>query len=146
MTDESGRFKELLVGFILFGLFGFLVLTAVSHLANEYDKNTEGVLDGAYDLDSYSSYTSTVGDFGEERGEEFQQDEPFSSGEIVVSGIFAVALGFVALIMTPFNLLNGVVYLIIGNYTVATAVTGVLAGLLAITIILGIWRVIKTGD
>lgn len=138
-------FKNILVGFILFGLFGFLILTAVSNMAGTYDKDT-GVIDDTYNIDDYEDYVEGVEGAGATSWEKFQAGSVFSVAGIVVSGIFSIATGLGALIMTPINLLAGVIALVIGDPSLSGLIFGVITTILFISVILGIWSIIKSGQ
>jgi len=147
MADQSGGFKSLLISSALFVLFAFLILTSTSLIANSYSKDTSEVLNGSLEIDSYSSYLDDISATGQEKGAEFEQDQPFGSTvDIVLAGIWNIALGFVVFVTTPFTLLAGVIALIVMNQALANTITGVLFSLLVITIIYSIYRVIRIGD
>lgn len=147
MADESGTFKGLVIGFLLFGLFGFLVLTAVADLSSEYNKDTSDIFSNSLNITSYSDYLEDAQATAEDQSEQYQESSPFSVlVEIVASGIWYVSLGFLTIVTVPLDLLQGVVYLVIGDNSLADIVAGSLYVLVTVTLIFGIWRVLKSGD
>lgn len=147
MTDEPGGFKGLLIGFIIFGLFCFLVLTTIANISTEYNADTSNVLNGSLNIQKYEEYLENAKSTAEERKDEFRKQNPFSAVvEIVTSGIWFVSLGFLTVIFVPFDILGGVIYLIVGNNALANIITGTLLSTLIISVIFGIWRVLRQGD
>ena len=137
-------FKNTMIGFMLFGVISILIVTAIFQMGIEYDVSDtrmEEATQGALDIDDYrdellESDTTT---------ENFR--ERFESGDVDdvddASGVFAVAGDIVGVITTPFNVLAKVMKNLLG---VPEFITHTLLAILNLTLIFGIWRLLRTGD
>lgn len=142
MAEDS--FKGMITGFILLTLFMFLMLTFVVDVAQDNNKDTSQFEEGAFSLDQYEDFLQDVDQDAETFRERFEKGNIFSIiAGIVVEGIFGIAADMVTLAITPFTLLAQVMNNILG---VPTIVTSVILGLIMLSIIFGIWRLIKVGD
>jgi len=140
----TDSFKNLTIGFLLFGLFAVLMVLAISGMAENYGVSNERVQEatqGALNISTQHSELLTSG----ERTENFRQR--FESGDVDdvddASGVFQVAGDIVGVITTPFNLLAKVSKNILGfpdvvNYTISA--------ILNLLLILGIWSLLRKGD
>lgn len=145
-TDKGqvGSFKGILIGAILITLFTFLIITFATDTLQNYNKDTTELEEGAFNLTPYSNYLSDV----ESDAQTFQ--DRFASGNIfsiiagvVVTGIFNIGIDMITLIITPFTLFAQIMTNVLG---VPAIVTSVLLGIMILTIIFAIWRLIKIGE
>jgi len=137
-------FKTLLFGFILISLFGMLVLTAVVEVGGDYDMDTSEVVGGSLSMDKFANATASVEDNAKDLKASFDDQSVWSAlAGIVVEGIFGIAKDMVTMILLPFDI---VVDIMIDMFGVPVWVTSVLLGLLIMSVILAIWRLIKIGD
>ena len=142
MAEDN--FKRIITGFILLTLFSFLILTFVVDVAQDNNKDTSELEEGAFSLDQYEDFLEDVDEDAETFRERFEKGNIFSVvAGIVVEGIFGIASDMVTLAVTPFTLLAQVMNNVLG---VPTIVTSVVLGLIVLSIILGIWRLLKVGD
>lgn len=142
MAQDS--FRNITIGFMLFGLFTVLIITAIYGMGLNYGVSSEKMQEatgGALDIDEYEqelliSDTTT---------ENFR--ERFESGDVDdiddASGVFAVAGDIVGVITTPFNLLAKVGKNLLG---IPEVVTHTLLGILNIILILALWSLLRKGD
>jgi len=137
----SDGFKRLLIGLVLGVLFASLILTLAIDFGEEYDKSASDIGGGSLNLSVFEDSIEDVGETSEGYRERFDTGVPDDVDD--ATGIFSVVTDTVSLITTPFTLISQVLENILG---VPTIVTNVVLGLLSIAILLGIWRVIKTGD
>lgn len=142
MAEDT--FKGLIIGFIILTLFMFLMLTFTADVASNYSKDTTELEEGAFSLSDYQTFLSEVDSDAETFRERFTKGNIFSIiAGVVVEGIFGIAADMVTLAITPFTLLAQVMNNVIG---IPTIVTSVVLGVIIITIIFGIWRLIRIGD
>lgn len=140
---ENG-FKTLIFGFVLFVLFGMLLITAVNQAGSNYGKNLTEVTGGSLD---FNKFNNTVSDF-EQQTNAFH--ERFISGNVwsaiagvVVEGIFGIGRDMFMIIYSPFGLIKGILENVL---SVPTFVTTIITGLLILTFMFALWRLIKIGD
>ena len=137
-------FKGLLFGFILVGLFSFLLLSAVKDEGSLYGKDVSLVTAGALDISGFNESVTTVQEDSQNFREAFEKQSVWSSiAGVVVSGIFGLAKGMVIMIFLPFILVSNVLVQILH---VPIIVIDVIAGLVELAIIFGIWSLIKIGN
>lgn len=140
----SDSFKGVVVAFLLFGLFTVLVVTAVYEMAYNYgvsDERLQEATAGALSIDDYETELSGA----DQDTENFRRR--FESGDVDdvddASGVFQVAGDIVGVITTPFNLLAKVSSNILG---IPVIVMHVILAILNLTLILGIWSLLRKGD
>jgi hypothetical protein len=141
---QTGSFKGILVGAILVTLFVFLIITFATDTLNNYGKDTTELEQGAFNLTPYETYLEDV----ESDAQTFQ--DRFASGNIfsiiagvVVTGIFNIGVDMIGLITIPFSLFAQIMTNVLG---VPAIVTSVFLGIMILTIIFAIWRLIKIGE
>lgn len=138
------QFKGLIVGFVLFTLFTFLIITFVTNVAQENGLDTTEFEEGAFSLDPYENVLDSVESDAETFRERFERGSIFSVvAGIVVTGIFGIAIDMIVLVISPFTLLGQVMTNVLG---IPIIVTSVVLGIIILSIIFGIWSVIKKGD
>jgi len=140
----SDTFKNLTIGFLLFGLFTVLIVTAIYEMGFNYgvsDERMQEATAGALTRDDQRAELLT----SDTTTEHFRQR--FESGDVDdvddASGVFAVAGDIVGVIVTPFNILAKVGKNLLG---VPEVVTHTLLAILNLTLILGIWSLLRKGD
>lgn len=142
MPENS--FKSLIIAFILFSLFGMLLVGTIVSMAGTYGTDTTGVIGGAVTLDKFNQTVSNIeSDANALQGR-------FSSGSVwsvlagvVVEGIFGIAKDMVIMITIPFSVLSEIMENSLG---VPYYVTSVILGILIMSIIFAVWRLIRIGD
>jgi len=147
MQEENNigedTFKNILIAFILFSLFGFLILTTVTQSGTTYGKNMTEVTGGALDLNNFNQPISSFNQTAYNFQYRFEHQSIWSAlVGVVVEGFFNILKDMVNLVVFPFALLQGV---LIGVFHIPAIVTSVIWGVLIIVIIFGIWRLIKWG-
>jgi hypothetical protein len=136
-------FKTILFTFVLMGLFGTLIITAVVEQGNLYSKNLTEVSQGALDLNQFNGSISTIQSQADDLRESFQKQNIFVSlGNLVISGFFNIVVAMINMILTPFTLIAGIMTNI---FYVPAFVTNVILGLLIFSIIFSIFRILKIG-
>ena len=137
-------FRNTTIGFILFGLFTVLLITAIYGMGINYGISSEKMDEatgGALDIDDYEQELlesdTTTENFRSrfESGDVDDVDDP--------SGVFSVAGDIIGVIATPFNVLAKVGKNLLG---VPEVVTHTLLAIINIILILGIWRLLRAGD
>jgi len=138
---EQGLLRHLVIGFAMFTLFSFLLITIVIGMGSNYGRDTTEVAGGSLDIDSFQESISSV----ENTSDKYRQRFDDSDMEDVdnPSGIFTIATDVVSLITTPFLLFGQILD---GIFGIPSEVISVVLGLLSISIIFAIWRIIRAGD
>jgi hypothetical protein len=141
---EEGGFKNLLIGFLFVSLFGMLILSSVLIVGNDYGKNTTEVVGGSLAIDRFNQSITSIEQNSKDMQSRFESQSIWSAiAGVVVNGIFGIAKDMVTMILTPFAILSDIMANILG---VPTYVTSVLLGILILTMMFAVWRLIKIGD
>ena len=139
MAEDS--FKNTLIGLILFVAFTWLILTVAIDFGSEYGRSSTEIGDGSLDVDQFQ-YTAS-GIEGSAQGYRSR----FESGKVDdiddSSGIFSIVTDMIAMITAPFTLLSSILTNIFG---IPSLIINVVLGLLAISMIFGIWRLLRAGS
>jgi len=137
-------FKTMLFAFILISVFGMLLLTTVVEVGDDYDMDTSQVVGGSLSMDKFANATASIESNAKDLKASFDKQSVWSAlAGIVVEGIFGIAKDMVTMILLPFDIVVDILNDVFG---VPAWVTSVLLGLLIMSIIFGIWRLIKIGD
>lgn len=134
-------FKNTLFGLVLFVLFSSLLITATTSIALNYGRDSAEIGGGALEVEMFNEGIDDISEKASNYRERFEGgnvddiDDP--------SGLFSIVTDMITMITTPFKLLAQVLSNLLG---VPTIFINVVLGLLGITLILGIWRVLRTGD
>ncbi len=138
----SDSFKHTLTALILFSLFAFLMVFAIQQMGENYGKNTREIGGGSLNDSEFQASIDDVEDKAENYRARF--DESGNVDDVDdVTGIFSIVTDMVSLITAPFGLLATVFTDILG---VPSLVTSIILGILGISLILGIWRLLRAGD
>jgi len=139
MGDDG--FKNTIVALTLFVAFSWLMISVAIDFGAEYGVDANEIGGGALKLDEFQASAGAV----EGNASAFRTS--FESGDVDdiddASGMFGTAKKFITMITTPFTLLGSVLTNILG---VPALIINVILGLLGIGLILGIWRVLRTGS
>ncbi len=140
---EDG-FKNLLYGFIFFLLFAVLLITIVNEQGVMYSKDVSEVTGGSLNVTAFNNSITTITEDVEDYRERFSKGNIFVAlGDVIFTGIFEIAGSMVAIIVTPFTLLSGIMLNVLH---IPKFVTDVVMALIGLAIIFAIWRLIKIGD
>jgi hypothetical protein len=142
-AQESG-FKNILFAFILMSLFGMLILTAVVQSGNIYGKDISEVVGGSLSLSKFNDSVTSVEQTSKDMKERFDKQSIWSAvAGVVVTGIFGIAKDMVTMILLPFDVLSDI---LLNTFGVPSYVTSTILGILILSIMFAIWRLIKIGD
>jgi len=134
-------FKNTVIGLVLFVAFAWLMITVAIDFGAEYGRDASEIGDGSLNIVDFQTSASGV----EASAQSYRTR--FESGDVDdiddASGIFSIATDLINMITTPFRLLSQIMSNILG---VPTLIINVVLGLLSISLIFGIWRVLRTGD
>ena len=137
----SDTFKRILFGLIMFVLLTSLILTVAIDFGNEYGRSAEEIGGGSFNLSLFQESADQV------EGNATNYRTRFESGEMSdvdnAKGIFSIATDMVNMIVSPFKLLSQVLSNVLNIPAIAI---NIILGLLAITLILAIWSLVKKGD
>ena len=142
MAEDS--FKGILFGFILVSLFGTLILTAVQEEGNLYGKDTTVITGGSLNLAGFNQTTQNIQSTSENLREKFQKQSVWSAvAGVVVTGIFDVGKTMIDMIIAPFGLVSNI---LLNVLHIPHLVVSVILGLLILSLIFGLWALIKIGN
>ena len=138
------QFKNYLMGFILISAFGMLILSAVVSIGSDYDMDTSEVAGGSLSIDKFNASVSSIETDAQNLKERFDKQSIWSAlVGIVVEGIFGIAKTMFNMILMPFDL---IIDIMIDVFGVPAWLTSVILGILIMSIMLAIWRLLKIGD
>ena len=137
--------KNFLIGFILFSLFGMLILVAVNSAGGSYGKDLTDVGgSGALSLSKFNDSISGIEQNSKDLNERFESGSVWSAvAGVVVEGVFGIAKTMVTMILTPFGILTNIMIDVLG---VPVWVTSVILGILILSLIFSVWSLIKIGN
>lgn len=136
-------FKNVVIAFLLFGLFSVMMVTLITGLAGNYGVSNEKLQEatsGALDVSDVESDLGGVDTSAEnfrarfESGEVDDVDDP--------SGLFSVGGDIIGVVTSPFNLLARVGQNILG---IPEIVIKVMLAIISITLILALWSLLRSG-
>lgn len=141
MAEDT--FKNLIIGFIVFTLFGVLILTAVTQTGNDYGKNMTEVT-GGFQLDKFNQTATAFEEDAKALKTAFDRQSVWSAiAGVVVEGVFGIAKDMVNMILIPFDLISDIMMDVLH---VPAIVSSVILGVLIISIMFAIWSLIKIGN
>ena len=137
---EDG-FKHIVVGLVLFVAFAWLILTVAVDFGSEYGRSANEIGEGSLSVVDFQNTADGV------EGDAQSYRSRFESGNVDdiddASGMFSVATDIISMITTPFTLLGQI---LVNVFHVPALIINVFLGLLAIALILAIWRVLRAGS
>lgn len=136
-------FKNILFAFILIGLFGVLILSAVISFSGTYSKDYSDVVGGSLALDKFNDSISDIGQQAQDFQTRFEKQSIWSAlAGVVVTGVFSITIDMINIVLAPFNLVANIM---IDLFGVPVYVTGIILALLILSIIFALWRLYKIG-
>jgi len=141
MASEN-NFPFLLKAFIIITLFSFLLIAVTVQFADNYSKDTTD-LEEKLGYDAINSTLSSAKSTAEGWKDAFAQQNIFSTvAGIIVTGIFDLSNTMGRFILTPFEIFGNIMTNVIG---IPSIVLNIVSVMIILTIIFGIWRLVKTG-
>ena len=138
---EEGRFKSIIFGLILFTLFAWLILSISIQSGEEYGIDAQEIGNGSLSSISYESSIENVGSTANSYRTSFESGEVDDIDD--ASGMFSTLTKMINFITTPFTLVGQILDTMFG---IPSVVTNVFLGLLALSLIFGAWRVLRSGS
>jgi len=139
----ADSFKNLLFGFILTSLFAVLIISGVVYEGQLYGKDTGVITSGLSYLELNQSI-STVESTSQNVMTAFEKQSIWSTiAGIVVTGIFDITKSLLLMITLPFTIFSGIM---VNVLHIPKIVSSVILGLILLSAIFGIWRLLKQGD
>lgn len=140
----SDIFKNLAIGFLIFGLFSVLIVSVIYEMGTNYgvsDARMQEATKGSLNIDVQEDELLV----SDQTTENFRQR--FESGAVDnvddPSGIFQVSGDIIGVITTPFNVLAKVGKNLLGFPEVLTKT---ILAILNLALILGVWSLLRKGD
>lgn len=143
----ADNFPNILKAFIIITLFIFLTLSAIISFANIYGKDTTEV-DEKLDLDLVNYTTQSINSTVEDWKDVFADSEQSGISKLLdiigflAFGMFQLALTMISFIFLPLIIIGNILHGVLGIPPIAISILG---ALITISIIFGIWRLIKQG-
>ena len=140
----ANEYRNLVIGFMIFGLFSVLLVTAIYDMGINYGVSSERMQEatqGALDIDDYEQELVESSDTTQNLRERFESGEVYDVDD--ASGVFSVAGDFIGVITTPFNLLAKTGKNLLG---IPEVVTHTLLAIINIVIFAGLWSLLRKGD
>ena len=135
------QFKNTIIAMVLFVAFTILILTVAIDFGAEYGRDANEIGGGSLDIVDFQSTADDV------EGNAQSYRSRFESGQVDniddASGIFSVATDMINMITAPFRLISQILINLLG---IPRIMVNLILGLLSIGLILGIWRVLRTGS
>lgn len=139
MADNE--FKTTLMALILFVAFSWLILSVAIEFGAEYDRSSTEIGEGSLNIANFQSTASEI------EGKAQGYRTRFESGTVDdiddASGIFSIATDMISMITSPFSLLSQIMTNI---FHVPSLIINIFLGLLAVSLILTIWRLLRMGS
>ena len=133
--------KNILIALTLFVAFSWLILTVAIDFGAEYGREAQEIGDGSLNVVDFKNSASNVS------GDASAYKSRFESGNVDdvddASGIFSIVTDMISLIITPFKLLSSIM---VNIFHAPVLIINVILGLLTISIIFGIWRLLRAGS
>jgi len=139
----AGEVKNLLIGFAIFGLFVTLIITAVYQMGITYEMDAvsmEQVTGGAVDMDDYEAELEDIDTDSQNYRERFESG---TNDVDDADGIFSILGDVWGIITTPVRILSTIGENLLG---IPSMVTNTLLAIINISIILGVWSVLRSGS
>lgn len=137
----SDSFKNTIVALVLFVAFSWLILSVTVDFGAEYGRDAQEIGDGSLDIVDFQNTAEEV------EGDAQSYRSRFESGDVDdiddASGIFSIATDIVNMITSPFRLISQI---LVNIFHIPALVVNVVLGLLAISLILAIWSLLRKGD
>lgn len=145
---EEPDFPKLLKGFIVITLFAFLLLGTVVGFAKNYGTNTDIINDkiGLDTINSTLSSTEATAKNWQKQMEGFGQGSTFEKlldilGFMAV-GMFNLVITMVNFIIAPFTIFANILINVLGVPLIVVAIINVM---IILSIIFGVWSLLKRG-
>lgn len=145
---EEDSFPHLLKAFIVITLFAFLLLMVVIKFSGNYNTDTT-IIDERIGLNTINSTLATTEATAESWRDQMQG---FGQGNVFEKlldilgfmsvGMFNLATRMIGFIIAPFEIFSNVLINVLG---VPTMVVAIIYVLIILTIIFGIWSLVKRG-
>lgn len=136
--------KNILIGTIVACLFVFLIVGFAINIGGDYGKDVDDLTDNKINFTGIEEKLNSAKAQSDDWREDFEKQKVMSLvAGLVFGGIFKIAITMWGFITTPFTLLADVLTNVLH---VPEIVVSVLVFAFVVTIMFGIWRLLKQGD
>lgn len=139
MSEDS--FKNTITALVLFVGFAWLILSITVDFGNEYGRNSAEIGDGSLSTIAFQSSAENVSTSAHGYRTRFESGNVDDIDD--ASGIFSIATDIINMITAPFTLLSQILKNI---FNFPDIIIDIGLGLLAIALIFGIWRLLRSGS
>ena len=137
----TDTFKGILVGLVLFVIFTYAIITIAVNFGAEYGKSSIEIGGGSLNLTEFQDSADSVNNSAQSYRQRFEEGEVDNVDD--ARGVFHIVTDMFNMITTPFRLLSQIAVNMLG---IPALFVNVILGLLAITLILAVWSLLKKGD
>lgn len=140
----EGKFENIITGLVLVALVGFLALSFSLGVASNYGKN----LTTESNLLDLTSINNSLGDLQAQGQAQLAVAEKTSVfklvGDFILSGIWGIGFSIFKVVRSFYDL----IFIQIFNniFKIPPVITGVIIFLLSISVIIAIWRLLRSGE
>lgn len=137
---SEDSFKATLVGLVMFVAFTWIIITVAVNFGNTYGKDANEIGNGSLNLNYYQEAVQNTSTNAEIYRTNLENADLKDIDSAV--GIFSIAIRMVNLVTSPFKLVGQILL----NLGIPSLLISFVLGLLAISIIFGIWRLLRAGS
>lgn len=142
MSEDT--FRIMIVSSVMIIAFAWLLISVTINVVTvDNNQSIAELSGGALNLTGYANTLNNAYVIANNSKSTFNDFDPFSIIGIVVSGIFKIAIAMYDMIFAPFKLISQVAVQI---FQVPVIIVNVIFTIITITIIFGIWSIIKVGN
>lgn len=138
-------FKSIVIGVFIVSLFAFLLIFFAMRMGTEYDQPTDELSGGKLNFTQINKTMYGVSDLTDDVQESFGEQRNWAvAGIIAVTGIFKLAFQTIwAIIKIPFIVVGQIFENV---FHIPQVATNVMMLIFVISVVLGIWRLMKIGE
>lgn len=148
MADD--KFHKLMIMGVLFAVFTFFMGMFAIALGGNYGKDTSELEGGKFDLSGLNKTLKKIDEKGKAYQDQFTKQSFLSTaGFIVVNGIFDLTSTMFDFMIEPFKIFSNMVvntFAPSDNQDTINIISNVITFLLIISMIFGVWSLIKRGN
>lgn len=139
MSEDS--FKNIVTALVLFVGFSWMILALTIGFGDEYGRSSDEIGGGSLNIVSFQTSAESVNNSAQGYRSRFESGKVDDIDD--ASGIFSIATDMINMITAPFTLLSQILTNI---FNVPSLMINIVLGLLAIAMIFGIWRLLRSGS
>ena len=139
----EGDFKNYVIGFIFIAVFLFSILSFSVLMGNQYGKSPDQITAGALNLDPLQEHLENIEQQAQDQQDVFRQGSIWDIGGVIATTIFGIATTLFGFIIFPFQFINNI---LLDIFKISPLITGVIWGIIILSSIFAVWRLVTQGD